>query len=96
MSEIVVGIDDSAGAQDALAFATRVAQATGASLRLVSAFPYSDVPSRGANRTYREYLRADAQELLDRVAAGVEGITTQHRGDPRPLAAARTPCGVRA
>jgi nucleotide-binding universal stress UspA family protein len=76
MSEIVVGIDDSAGAQDALAFATRVAKATGASLRLVSVFPYSDVPSRGSNEAYREYLRADAQELLDRVAAGVEGITT--------------------
>jgi nucleotide-binding universal stress UspA family protein len=76
MSEIVVGIDDSAGAQDALALATRVAQATGASLRLVSVFPYSDVPSRGANEAYREYLRSDAQELLDRTAAGVDGITT--------------------
>jgi nucleotide-binding universal stress UspA family protein len=76
MSEIVVGIDDSAGAQDALAFATRFAQATGAALRLVSVFPYSDVPSRAANRTYREYLRSDAQALLDRVAAGVEGIAT--------------------
>jgi nucleotide-binding universal stress UspA family protein len=86
MSEILVGIDDSAGAQDALAFATRVAQSTGASLRLVSAFPYSDVPSRGANRTYREYLRADAQALLDRVAAGIEGITTSTEAiaDPSP------------
>jgi nucleotide-binding universal stress UspA family protein len=84
MTQIVVGIDDSAGAQDALAFATRVAQATGASLRLVSAFPYSDVPGRGANRTYREYLRADAQELLDRVAGGVEGITTSTEAIPDP------------
>ena len=86
MSEIVVGIDDSAGAQDALAFAARVAESTGAALRLVSAFPYSDVPSRGANRTYREYLRADAQALLDRVAAGVEGVTTSTEAiaDPSP------------
>jgi nucleotide-binding universal stress UspA family protein len=84
MSEIVVAIDDSAGAQDALAFATRIAQSTGASLRLVAAFPYSDVPSRGANRTYREYLRADAQALLDRVAAGVDGIRTSTEAIPDP------------
>lgn len=86
MSEIVVGIDDSAGAQDALAFATRVAQATGASLRLVSVFPYSDVASRGANHAYREYLRSDAQELLDRMAAGVEGINIDIEAiaDPSP------------
>ena len=50
MSEIVVGIDDSPGAQDALAFAARVAATTGASLRLASAFPYSDVPSRARTR----------------------------------------------
>ena len=55
MSEIVVGIDDSAGAQDALAFAARVAEATGASSRLASAFLYSDVPSRASNEAYREY-----------------------------------------
>jgi nucleotide-binding universal stress UspA family protein len=86
MSEIVVGIDDSAGAQDALAFATRVAQSTGASLRLVSAFPYSDVPSRAANGAYREFLRADAQAVLDRVAAGVEGITTSTEAIADPSA----------
>ena len=72
MSEIVVGIDESAGAQDALAFATRVAKATGASLRLVSVFPYSDVPSRGAVPAYREFLRSDAQALLDRTAVATE------------------------
>ena len=72
MSEIVVGIDDSAGAQDALAFAERVARATGATLRLVSVFPYSDVPSRGSVPAYREYLRADAQALLDRAVAATD------------------------
>lgn len=69
MTEIVVGIDDSAGAQDALVFATRVAEATGATLRLASVYPYSDLPSRGAVPAYREFLRSDAQELLDRTAA---------------------------
>ncbi len=72
MTEIIVGIDDSAGAKDALAFATRVAQATGAALRLASVYPYSDVPSPGAVPSYREILRSDAQALLDRTAAGLD------------------------
>jgi nucleotide-binding universal stress UspA family protein len=76
MTEILVGIDDSPGAQDALAFATRVAGATGAALRLASVFPYSDAPSRGAVPAYREFLRSDAQILLDRAAAAVEGPAT--------------------
>lgn len=71
MTEIVVGIDDSAGAQDALAFATTVANATGASLRLASVFPYSDVPSRAPVPAYREFLRGDARALLERAAASL-------------------------
>jgi nucleotide-binding universal stress UspA family protein len=76
MSEIIVGIDDSAGAQDAVAFAARVAETTGAAIRLVSVFPYSDVPSRASNEAFREILRTDAQALLDRSAAAIEGIAT--------------------
>ena len=72
MSEIVVGIDDSAGAQSALAFATRIAEATGASLRLASVFPYGDVPSRGSVPAYRAILRGDAQALLERTVAETE------------------------
>ena len=73
MTEILVGIDDAPGSQDALAFAARVAATAGASLRLVSAFPYSDVPSRASNEAYREFLQGDAQALLDRAAQSVEG-----------------------
>lgn len=76
MSEIVVGVDDSAGAQDVLSFATRIAEASGAAVRLVSVFPYSDVPSRGANRQYRESLRSDAQALLDRLAACARDVVS--------------------
>ena len=76
MTEIVVGIDESPGAQDALAFATRVAEATGASLRLASVFPYSDMPSRGSVPAYREILRSDAQALLDRTAASLDVSVT--------------------
>ena len=86
MFEILVGIDDSTGAQDALAFAARLAGATGASLRLAAVYPYTDAPTRGANTQYREYLRRDAQQLLDRAAAGVEGIpiATETIADPSP------------
>jgi nucleotide-binding universal stress UspA family protein len=76
MPEIVVGIDDSAGAQDALAFATRIATSTGASLRLASAFPYDDMPSRASNGAYRQFLRADAQALLDRAVAATDAAVS--------------------
>jgi nucleotide-binding universal stress UspA family protein len=76
MTEILVGIDDAPGSQDALAFAARVAATAGASLRLASAFPYSDVPSRASNEAYREFLQGDARALLDRAAQSAEGVTT--------------------
>ena len=76
MPEIVVGFDDSPGAQDALAFAAALATSAGASLRLVGAFPYSDVPSRASNHAYREFLRQDCQAALDKAAATVEGVET--------------------
>jgi nucleotide-binding universal stress UspA family protein len=76
MPEIVVGFDDAAGAQDAVGFAATVASATGASLRLVSAFPYDDVPSPATNHAYRDLLRHDFEAALDRAAATVEGVET--------------------
>ncbi len=75
MSEIVVGIDDSAGARDALAFATRLAECAGASLRLATAFNYSDVPSRASNLTFRRYLEQDALKLLQSVASSVDHVS---------------------
>jgi nucleotide-binding universal stress UspA family protein len=82
MPEIVVGFDDSPGAQDALAFAAAVASNAGASVMLASAFPYDNVPSRGANDAYREYLRADCQAALDRAAATLEGVPTSTEAIP--------------
>ncbi len=75
MSEIVVGIDDSAGARDALAFATRLAQCAGASVRLATAFNYSDTPSRASNASFRTYLEQDALELLRSAADSVDGVS---------------------
>jgi nucleotide-binding universal stress UspA family protein len=74
MPEIVVGFDDSPGAKDALAFAATVAAATGASLRLASAYPYNNVPTRGANYAYRDYLRQDCQTALDEAASTIDGV----------------------
>jgi nucleotide-binding universal stress UspA family protein len=69
MSEILVGIDTSAGAQDAVAFATQLALVTGARLRLANAYPYDDTPSRASNDAFREALRADSEALLAGVGA---------------------------
>jgi nucleotide-binding universal stress UspA family protein len=74
MPEIVVGFDDSPGAEDAVAFAATVAAMTGASLRLASAYPYDNVPSRGANYAYRDYLRQDCQATLDKAASEIDGV----------------------
>src|SRR6185503_3981093 len=70
MSEILVGVDGTAGAEDALAFARRLAGTTGATLRLATAFPYQDTPSRASNATFREALRADATATLERLGDG--------------------------
>jgi nucleotide-binding universal stress UspA family protein len=83
--EIVVGIDDSAGARDALAFATRLASCAGATVRLATAFNYSDVPSRARNETFRRYLEQDAVELLRSTAESVDGVSgTDAIADPSP------------
>jgi nucleotide-binding universal stress UspA family protein len=69
MPEIIVGVDESPGAQDALEFAARLADVSGASLRLASVFPYSDTPSRVPSQAYRHELESRADALLDRAAA---------------------------
>jgi nucleotide-binding universal stress UspA family protein len=68
MPEIIVGIDESPGARDALEFAARFAEVSGAALRLASVFPYSDTPSRASSQAYRHELERQAEELLDRTA----------------------------
>ncbi|HEX5782078.1 MAG TPA: universal stress protein [Solirubrobacteraceae bacterium] len=89
MTEIIVGIDDSPGALDALTFASRLALASGASLRLATAFPYSDTPSRVNVAAYRADLESDARKTLEaaRVAteAAVSGI--EAIADPSPARA---------
>lgn len=81
--EIVVGIDDSAGARDALAFATRLASCAGASVRLATAFNYSDFPSRASNEAYRQLLEQDSLKLLRSAAESVDDVSgTDAIADP--------------
>jgi nucleotide-binding universal stress UspA family protein len=81
--EIVVGVDDSAGAQDALVFATRLASCAGASVRLATVFPYSDVPGRSNSEAFRRYLEQDALELLRSTAKSVGVVSgTDAIADP--------------
>jgi len=93
MSEILVGVDGTAGAEDAVAFARALAGVTGATLRLATAFPYDDFRSRASNEAYRDALREDALELIDRVAAEVGGdVPTEVVADTSPPHALHTLC----
>lgn len=94
MTEIVVGIDDSPGALDALAFAARLAAPSGAALRLATAFPYGQPPNRGAVPAYREILRGDARKTLDAAAAATDATVsgTEAIADPSPARALHRLC----
>jgi nucleotide-binding universal stress UspA family protein len=71
---IVIGVDDSARSEDAIAFARRLAGATTDRVVVACAFPYSDVPSRAANLAYRDMLKREANETTQRMSALLEDI----------------------
>jgi nucleotide-binding universal stress UspA family protein len=89
MSEIVVGIDDSAGTEDALAFARRLADTTGARLQLASSYPYEEWTSRAASHQFGAFLRGETQALLDRCAAtlGADAVPTHPIANHSPARA---------
>ena len=68
MTKIIVGVDEAERSKDAVALAAQLARGADAELVLVCAYPYDDVPGRGAHTGYREYLREDALTALDRAA----------------------------
>ena len=74
METIVVGVDDSAGARGALAWAARYAAKTGSSLRVVHAFEFNvawiDVYAEGVP-TWRERAEEASERLLERIVAEV-------------------------
>ena len=95
MNRIVVGVDESEGAQRALSWALEEARIRGATLRVVHAvppsetfFPYSTVAFEGSQRHAEEARQAAEKaldELLDEVGA-TEGIIVE-RATPVGLAA---------
>jgi nucleotide-binding universal stress UspA family protein len=89
VSTILIGVDDSARSEDAVAFARRLAGATTGRIVVACAFPYSDMPSRAANLSYRDALRTEAlrtakrmSELLSNLSA--DRLTTTAIANPSP------------
>jgi nucleotide-binding universal stress UspA family protein len=91
MSVILVGVDDSARSDDALAFAHELARNTGARVLIASAFPYDDIPSHAANLEYRDVVESSAGRLVreharrladlgDRVATATVARTSASHG----------------
>jgi nucleotide-binding universal stress UspA family protein len=74
VSKIIVGVDESDRAKDAIALAALLARGSDAELVLVCAYPYDDVPGRAANAGYRQYLREDAEAAIERAVADIGGL----------------------
>jgi nucleotide-binding universal stress UspA family protein len=74
MSEIAVDFDDTAGADDTLAFAAQLARATGASLRLVWVYRSAAARARVSDEPSGDYGRQDADGVLAAVVASVDDV----------------------
>ena len=74
MSTIVIGVDESSRSKDAIALGRRLASVSKADVVVASAFPYSDLPSRASNSTFRAALRDDAQAVAQAMSEDLEGI----------------------
>jgi nucleotide-binding universal stress UspA family protein len=83
MSTIVVGIEDSLRAEDAVALAGDLARATGADVLAVCAYPFDDRPAAHFNVFMRGPLREAAQATLDRLC---EPLSDLPRVDRRAVA----------
>src|SRR5215207_234562 len=74
MPKIIVAVDDSDRAKDAVALASQLARGSGGELVLVNAYPYEDLPSRVSASGYRQYLREDAEAAIRRAQEGVRDL----------------------
>jgi len=77
VSTIVIGVDASSRSKDAIALGRRLASVSKVRVVVASAFPYSDVPSRASNSTYRAALRDDALDVARSMSEGLEGIAPE-------------------
>ena len=74
MSTILVGVDDSERAQDAIAFARDLLRASRTRVVAATVFPYDDSPSRAANSDFRRLLEVEAVRTAKRHAERLTGI----------------------
>ena len=93
MSTILIGVDDTERSEDAIVFGRRLADAAGADVIVACAFPYSDVPSRAANRDVSaQALAEEAPNVAREHARPARGHPGRARADPdrgQPVARAR-------
>jgi nucleotide-binding universal stress UspA family protein len=92
VSTIIIGVDASERSEDAIAFGRRLAAASSADVVVANAFPYSDVPSRASNASYRNALREDALITAREMRGKLAGIPEERRliriaADPSPARA---------
>ncbi len=71
---ILVGVDDSERSADAVAFTRELARVSDARVLVAAVFPYDDMPSRAANRDYRDFLQTEAERTARRHATALTGI----------------------
>lgn len=74
MSTILIGVDASASSEDAVAFARRLAHASGSRVVLACAFPYEQAARPMPDSDLRYDLRAKAQVTAERLREGLTGI----------------------
>jgi nucleotide-binding universal stress UspA family protein len=86
---IVVGIEDSFRAQDAVALAGDLARAAEAEVLAVIAFSFDDRPSRHYNLALREPLREAAEETLEQLCEPLSDLPVRRLAvaDPSPARA---------
>lgn len=90
MATIVVGIEDSLRAQDAVALAGELARASGAGVRAVCAYPFDPRPDAHFNDSMRAALRETAEETLEAFCEPLSDLPVVERvavPDPSPARA---------
>lgn len=90
VATIVVGIEDSLRGEDAVALASQLAQATGAEVLAVCAYPYDRDPAAHYNPTMEGALRGIAEATLSRLCdplRAVAHVRTLAAADPVPARA---------
>ena len=74
MSGIVLGVDGSERSEDAVAFGRLLAQASGAPVILATAYPLEPAAARDASNEYGDFLRREAEGMLQRMAASLHDL----------------------